>query len=700
MVKRKKKEKNIFKIVRILTVFAMGLVVATIIALSQINLETLRGDVLTILRDATGLPVEIDGSVSWKLSLRPQIELNKVRVPNAEWAKHKNAFSADKIDVTLDLISLFRNRPTIQNVKVYDAAICVEKNDKGELSIKPDLDGFSDTQGSGMGDNKSNPTDFPFIDPGLGGLEVQNLEADLLGEIYNLSGFQIRYIPRSDTREYSGWIKSKSDVFPFILSFSEYNAERRVYPVKIAFATGGDALIANIALEGTSKVPIDFVIKGDIPDVAEIGKVFNLNLIQMPTMSVNISGGYDRQKLTLRNSSIKIRGNTLAFSGQVDWARKLPYIKASLESKSINLPEIFPEFYTRKWERPDRELNVFHNIPLFGSLFAQSDLDVHIMLDNFIVYREFNLKELDADIKLKDAKARINVSTIIANGLVKAAADIDINADGEMFVQLGGRGKGIVIGELLNQIHIDNLISDLPVDFDMYVQANGSNLSELMQTITGPVQVYSSAQGYAHSALVANMYGTDFLTTLRHSIQDLFRTEKKYNQMKISCAVVNTKLRNGLAETQHGVAVETNAINVRLAGGLDLGKETIQLSLTTVPVRGLKLSLTGNVVNSMEITGSLAEPSVRISGAAVAGKVASATGIGLLLAPFTGGIGLVAGAGVGLLAGDLLENWLADDNPCETAMEKGAPARRDDPDWMNFPVAELVDNVFNNQTAF
>ena len=86
---------------------------------------------------------------------------------------------------------------------------------------------------------------------------------------------------------------------------------------------------------------------------------------------------------------------------------------------------------------------------------------------------------------------------------------------------------------------------------------------------------------------------------------------------------------------------------------------------------------------------------MRISGAAVAGKVASATGIGLLLAPFTGGIGLVAGAGVGLLAGDLLENWLADDTPCETALTRGAPAKRGDPEWMMRPVEELAMEIIN-----
>ena len=214
-----------------------------------------------------------------------------------------------------------------------------------------------------------------------------------------------------------------------------------------------------------------------------------------------------------------------------------------------------------------------------------------------------------------------------------------------------------------------------------------------MQTITGPVYVYSVDNGYAHSKLVTYMYGTDFLTSLRHSIQDLFNSEKKYSQIKISCLALNAKLRDGVFETQNGFAIETNAINVRLAGSLNLGDEEMNLALTTVPVRGLKLSLTGKVVNSIELSGNLAEPDIKVSGAAVASKVASATGIGLLLAPLTGGLSLVAGAGIGLVAGDLLENWLADSHPCETALERGAPLYREDPEWLGTDVSELIGTV-------
>ena len=65
----KVKKSIFFPIVRILGLCVVGLVVAIVVALSQINLESLRGNLLTILRDATGMPIEIDGAVSWKFSV-------------------------------------------------------------------------------------------------------------------------------------------------------------------------------------------------------------------------------------------------------------------------------------------------------------------------------------------------------------------------------------------------------------------------------------------------------------------------------------------------------------------------------------------------------------------------------------------------------------------------------------------------------
>lgn len=675
----------------------MGLAVALVIALSQVNLETLRGNILTILRDATGMPVEIDGPVSWKFTLRPRIELNQVRVPNAQWAKHKYAFSAEKIDVRLNLLSLFRDRPTIQNVRIYDATVCIEKNANGQYSVarlENNASNPAPTDTNAMPASRQ-PAKYPFVDPGLGGVEVKNLIAHIFDNTYSIAGFNIRYVPRRGEREYAGWIKSDSSVFPFIVSYSQYNAERKIYPVRVAISTGGDALIANIALEGASLMPIDFIVKGDIPDVAAFGAAVGLDLAEMPKMAVRFAGGFDHGRVSLRKSSVVVRGNEITLSGNYDWSGKTPKINLNIESPRISLLELFPNIYGRKWIRPNRELNVFKDIPLPGRELRVVDLNLRTEIGDLIVYRDLHLDDIDLSMKSSGGVGRLDLSGGIGGGRVRIGADIDIDVDGHMYGRAGGVGREIGVGEILAQVGVNDFISDLPMNFEAYVVADGSDLSEIMQTVTGPVRAYSAGSGYAHSALVSYMYGTDFLTSLRHSIQDLFRSEKKYSQIKISCVAVNAKLRAGVVETQNGAAVETNAINVRVAGNMDLGGESMKLSLTTVPVRGLKLSLTGNVVNSMEVTGNLAEPDVRISGAALAGKVASATGIGLLLAPFTGGLSVVAGAGVGLLAGDLLENWLADSTPCETALARGAPAMRDDPEWMNFPLDDLLESVMN-----
>lgn len=689
----KLKKGKILPMLRILGLFVVGLVVALVVALSQINLESVRGNVVSILRDATGMPIEIDGAVSWKFSIRPRIELNKVRVANAEWAKNKNAFSADKIEVRLNLISLLRDRPTIQNVKVYKAQFDLEKNSSGLYSIET-LNKKNDAT-----DEKKvvAPARYPFKDAGLGGIEIKGLDANILGQRYALAGFNIRLMPARDGREYSGWVKLDKDVLPFIIHFDEYNAERKVYPMQVAMATGGDALIANIALEGTSKTPIDFIIKGEVPDLTAFGDFVGVDLSSVPSLNLDIAGGFDWKKITLRKSVVSLGGTNIVLFGDWDWKSSGGVLNADISADVIDLPRLFPGWYAGADYRKGHKKNVFKNIPLFGEFLYGRNINLHIDIDSLLAYRDMNIQDVDVKLKLRDNRMRIDVDTVFAGGDVVVGIDADVEQDGNIVLQSAAQGEEIVVGQLLKEIRVNDFISDLPMNFDFYVRAHGKDLSQIMQTITGPVQVYSASSGYAHSALVSYMYGTDFLTGLRHNIQDLFRSEKKHDQIKISCVAVNVMLRNGVVETQNGVAVETNAINMRLAGDLDLGGEEMHLALTAVPVRGLKLSLTSNVVNSMELSGSLAEPDIAISGAAVAGKVASATGLGLLLAPFTGGIGLVAGAGIGLVAGDLLENWLADNKPCETAMERGAPLYRDDPEWMGVTLHDLMGGVLVNR---
>ena len=107
-----------------------------------------------------------------------------------------------------------------------------------------------------------------------------------------------------------------------VIKFSEYNGERKIYPVQIAFATGEQALIADVALEGTSKMPIDFIVRGDIPNIQKSGHWFNINILKLPKISLNISGGLDNKKISLRKSTVSIGDSSISFSGVYDWSKK------------------------------------------------------------------------------------------------------------------------------------------------------------------------------------------------------------------------------------------------------------------------------------------------------------------------------------------------------------------------------------------
>lgn len=676
-------------LLRIIAVFFMVSVVAVIVALHNMNLETLRGNILSVLRDTTNMPIEIDGEMSWKFSLRPQIELNDVRIPNADWAKHKNLFSAKKINVRLDLLSLFKSKPVIRHIAVRDVKIWLEKNADGTNSVLYNNSQKTENQPDTV---VAEPKEYPMDKLPFGGLSIHNISANIYGKDYDLTSVGLSNYTRNSGIEYSGWVKPYDNNLPFVIKCSKYNAERKIYPVQIAMATGADALIADVALEGTSKMPIDFIVRGDIVNLRKSGKWFNIDMMQLPKIKINVAGGFDRNKLSFRKSSIAIGNANLDFSGTYDWSKKTPVIDAKISSSDIDLYKSFPQWFGtgQEWVHPKRDLNVFHDMPLYGKELYNLNANIEINLKRFIVYRSLNLGNFTAKANIKNHMLTIDANLDMAGGHLESALVADIDENGVYTAKWAAHADKLYIGDILKEVRVHNIISGLPVNIDLYTESRGANMSQIMKTMTGPVLLYSVDKGYAHADLVEYMYGGDFLTSLRHNVADLFSGDKKHDMIEIGGAIANLKLRNGLIETQNGVAVETKAINVRLIGALDLGKEKIQMSIATVPVRGLKLSLTGNLVNALQITGNLAEPDFEISSGALVGKVGSAVGLGLLLAPLTGGLSIAGGFVAGLLAGDLLEGWLADDHPYKTAMKKGAPLKKGDPEWFKIPLPDLV----------
>ncbi|MCL2331070.1 MAG: AsmA family protein [Proteobacteria bacterium] len=685
---------------RIIVLLLAGAAISVYIALSRVNLETMRGDIISVLSDATGLPIEISGTISWNFSMQPRVVLNDVRIANADWAKNKDGIKIDRIYARLDLFSLFSDRPTIRALRISGLTANLEQNEKGDYSL------ISNPSAADKdGEVARYPLDFGAY--GLQSLMFTGININITTPGMQLKWavdrFSLDYKNLDGALQYSGYIAKDKLVFPFIITMSELDKTRKVYPMHIAFANDGTPITADVALEQTSLIPIDFVVKGKISDPRVLAGYFDIGMPRLPPVAINIAGGFGRGKVTLRKSGITLGGNELTVSGGFDWSVAnqrggRPRVSVNLKSsKNFVLGEAIPDLYAPgpKWVRPNRPLNVFKDTPLYSGMLREYDIDFSLDFASLNVYRDLTVKNLRASGSVQDGFADISLNADFSGGSIAARVRAE-DMDGMLDAEAAGTGRGVSVGNILESVGEKNILAELPVNFDFYLRGNGENLSELVANTWGPVQIYSVGSGYAYSELVAYLYGQDFLTSLRNSITDMFRSAKKSDQMPINCAAINLKVRGGRADTERGVAIGTNAINIRAKGFVDFGKEKLSAALVTVPVKGIKLSISGNVVNSLEISGNLAEPDIKINGGAIAAKALTATGIGLLLAPFTGGLGLVAGAGIGFLASDLLENWLSDPMPCQTARNSGAPAMNGDPEWLNLPASDLVWEMINN----
>ncbi len=687
---RRMRRRNFYKFARIFAMFLIGVLVSLAIALSRVDLETLRGQVSKTLSEAVGMPVEIRGKIYWKFSLTPRVVLSDVAIKSKNWAKHKDGVSINLVEARLNLISIFSSNTSVRSAVLINPVVYLEKNAKGDVSLESNRKIEPEAE-----DSK-----FPIdIDLGVNYIRMENpkfvsIEPNGTQE-YKAEEIILKYRKSSDVIEYSGKIVLGNQDYSFEASISELDEKRAVYPLRIAIVNKLAPLTANIALDKTSLIPIDFIIRGKISDAQGFLQNFGIDTPKINSMKINIAGGMDREKLTLHKSSISFDESDLDLSGVYSWKRNKSKISLNLKSKKFVLDEVFPKIYKGDipWIHPDRELYMFKNAPLYSENWGKINAEVNIDIQSLDIYRDMFMENAKIKASLKNSELSIRVDSGFSDGQLTMAVQANDSA-GVAVVRAAMTGTGISVGKILDSVGEDNFISGLPTDLDFYVEGRGRDMSELMSSLNGPFRARSTGGGIALPNASEYIYGRDFLTSVRHSVQDIVLADKKYDKVAISCAVVNLKLRDGKAETDNGIALQMRDVNMRAVGFVDLGKETLHLSVASTPIRGIRLSLSGNILSAIEFSGNLAEPDIKLNNKEIISRTATTAGIGMLvLAPFTGGLSIAVGAGAGFLAGDLLNNWLSDEHPCETALNKGVTIKGSDPAFMNRSLEELTREV-------
>jgi uncharacterized protein involved in outer membrane biogenesis len=410
---------------------------------------------------------------------------------------------------------------------------------------------------------------------------------------------------------------------------------------------------ARIVIDGVIDRPptlsaTDLTIDASIPRLASLGTGRRMSL---PEESATLTGTFtgDGNRVTGRNVTMRL-GENIIDTEFIYTAADVPSIRFRLASESLDLRPFLPA--------PGDDGDEPAVSAPKDRLIPDVELPIEV-LDVADVDAELNIKRL---VTHRAEYYDVGLAGQIANG------NLDIG-------HFGTRGRvGRIDGTLAYRRRADEGVLDLtmtgenvsfapqglPVDevqkrptynIDVDLSGTGKALRRLLATLDGRVLVHSGGGVMPRrSSWLINMFFGDFATEVLDTVNPLTKTS---NDINLACAVLMLQVDDGVISGDPAIVAQVPKLHIFARGSVDLDTETIDIDFNTHVRKGLGFSV-GDLVNPVtKIGGTLARPMLTIDeeGALIEGGAAIAT------------------AGLSVIARNLHQRFLADSEPCDTALE-------------------------------
>jgi uncharacterized protein involved in outer membrane biogenesis len=171
------------------------LLTATTAALHFLDLDPYRERIATLVTEAIGRQVKINGHIEVNLFPHPEVALNDVSLANAAWGSKPTMASVQHVDAVFSFLSLFSDTFIIRRLRVNDVIVLLEKNDQ---NVGNWVMGTADSSA------KTGPEKTGRVTDEIGPLPVMVDSAELrnvtltvrdpegTGQVYHLSSFSLQ----------------------------------------------------------------------------------------------------------------------------------------------------------------------------------------------------------------------------------------------------------------------------------------------------------------------------------------------------------------------------------------------------------------------------------------------------------------------------------------------------------------------------
>ncbi len=628
-------------VIKGLVVVVAGLAVAAVAIVSSIDVNRYKGDVSAEVKAATGRDLVIDGDLGLDVSLTPAFTVSGIRFANAPWGSRPDMAVLGRASVEVELLPLLFGDIRVRRLVLQDLDLLLETDAAGQGNWQLGKT-ESAREGGGALPEVSRVVfrniTVTWRDGRTGTSEVVRLDrfdARSAGNAGNGGGpleigFALAY--GGEKIEGSGRVGS--------LRTLAVGGEP--YPLRLAVEAAGTRLaIAGMIARPLEMTGLDLEVSFSGKRLDRIGKIIKINL---PAVDYRLSGKLlgSPQRLALNGLQVSVGKSNLSGDVQVGLAGRRPRIDAALSSSLIDLDALLS--VTEKSERTvgkEKKKRVFDDTLLrldgFSALDALVRLNAGSIRAGGVVAEGVGMTaELKAGVlAVKPFAAGFS------GGRVAGDAVLDTRS-GAARLRSAITVEGLDVGRLLKDGGVADEVSG-SIDGDLSISATGASVRELMAGLDGRVSVIGGKGRINNAAL--DILSADVLGTLAPFLG-------KSDGTAINCMVARLDIENGVAAVT-AMIFDTETLTIAGSGRIDLGEETLDITLTPRPKKTSLLNLATPIL----VTGTLAAPSLIPDPAGLARKAA---GIALTTVnPLVAVVPLVMGA----VAGD-------GNNPCLAAVEQ------------------------------
>lgn len=368
---------------------------------------------------------------------------------------------------------------------------------------------------------------------------------------------------------------------------------------------------------------------------------------------------HDNNSVSLSGILFKLGQTNLKGNMSLQSTATKTAINADLTSSYFALADFLPNLATDANSNQTRQQShsnqrLFSPEPLPLAELRKLSGTVKVSIDDFLV-RYIHIKNLKTQISFADGVITADpMQAVLADGQFTSAIKLNIPNNNTANADLTLKANNAKLGVLLADFGLKGKVDGGNANIDINLRGRGNSVQGIMSTANGRffMDVAKAKLDYAP----VDLAGANFMMSAIKAVNPFVRDD---GATLLNCGVINFVIKDGMATTERGIALDTNRTQIIGSGTINLKTEALQLDVRPQARAGVGLS-GADLAQIVRIGGTLSSPGVEINPAGVIRQGAS-----IAAAVSTGGISSLA---QGLLGG-ARRAATNDDNICQTARD-------------------------------